>query len=328
MSSIAAYVRDVSSVAYTGAVSRRSRSIRVLAIAAASVVLLGAGVYGLVRYVVNYDRYRGFPPPTQVAGAAAGHVVRFTYASPALGHSASAAIYLPPGYGAAARAGARFPTLYLLHAPPGSPLGYLTIGALAPRMDALIARHQIRPFVVVIPDGHTSVDGNDTEWANAGAGRYESFVLDTVHAVDRAWATIPARGDRALAGLSEGGYGAANVALHNLAAFGTFESWSGYFVQTPTYAFAGASARLLAANSPNDYVGRLRSQLSALPTYAFLYRGRSDRLTSHADTVTFLQRFRAAGGHVAMAEYRGGHNWALWRARLPQMLRFASEHFT
>ncbi|MBS1869162.1 MAG: hypothetical protein JSS99_05820 [Actinobacteria bacterium] len=318
----------MSSVALTGTAGRRSRPIRVLAIAAAGVVLLGAGVYGLVRYVVNYERYRGFPPPAHVAGAAAGQVVRFTYPSRALGRPATATIYLPPGYAAAARAGARFPALYLLHAPPGSPLGYLTIGALAPRMDALIARHQIRPFVVVIPDGHTSVDSNDTEWANAGAGRYESFVLDTVHAVDRAWATIPARGDRAIAGLSEGGYGAANVTLHNLATFGTFESWSGYFTQTPTFAFAGASQRLLAANSPNAYVGALRARLAAQPTYAFVYRGRSDRLTSHADTLLFVQRFRAAGGHVAMAEYRGGHNWALWRARLPQMLRFASEHFT
>jgi enterochelin esterase-like enzyme len=303
------------------------RSLRLVAIAAAAAVALGVGVYGLVRYVVNYERYRGFPPPVQVAGAPAGRVVTLHFGSPALGRRASAAVYLPPGYAAAARAGGRFPVLYLLHAPPGSPLGYLTIGALQVRMDSLIATHRIRPFLVAIPDGHTSRDSNDTEWANAGAGRYESFVLDTVNAVDRRFATIQARGDRALAGLSEGGYGAANVTLHQLATFGAFESWSGYFTQTPTFAFNGASRRLLAANSPNAYVGSLRARLATLPTYGFLYRGTSDKITSHADTVTFARRFRAAGGHVALAEYPGGHNWALWRAHLPQMLRFASAHF-
>ena len=301
--------------------------MRLVALAAAAALLFGAGLFGLVRYVVNYERYRGFPPPVHVAGMPAGRVVTFHYASRALGKRAWAAVYLPPGYAAAGRAGGRFPVLYLLHAPPGSPLGYLTIGALQVRMDALIATHRTRPFLVVIPDGHTSKDGNDTEWANAEAGRYEDFVLDTVRAVDRRWATIPARGDRAIAGLSEGGYGAANVTLHRLGTFGTFESWSGYFTQTPTQSFTGAAQRMLDANSPNAYVGALRRQLAVLPTYAFLYRGTADKITSHSDTVTFLQRFRAAGGHVAMAEYPGGHNWALWRAHLPQMLRFAGAHF-
>jgi enterochelin esterase-like enzyme len=295
--------------------------------AAAAAIMLAAGIYGLVRYVVSYERYRGFPPPTQVPGAPAGRVVTIHFASRALGRRATAALYLPPGYDPAARAGGRFPVLYLLHAPPGSPLGYLTIGALQMRMDALIATHRIRPFLVVIPDGHTSKDGNDTEWANAEAGRYEDFVIDAVRAVDHRWATIPARGDRAIAGLSEGGYGAANVTLHRLATFGTFESWSGYFTQTPTQSFTGASQRTLDANSPRAYVGALRPRLAVLPTYAFVYRGTQDKITSHADTVSFAQRFRAAGGHVATAEYPGGHNWALWRAHLPQMLRFASAHF-
>lgn len=300
--------------------------MRLMAVGAA-LAWLGAGIYGLTRYVADYERYRGFPPPAHVASIAAGTLRTVRFLSPALHRSATYALYLPPGYAAAARAGARYPVLYLLHAPPGSPTGYVTIGALQVRMDMLIAAHEIKPFIVAIPDGHTSVDGNDTEWANAEAGRYEDFVLDVVHAVDRRWATLPARADRAIAGLSEGGYGAANVTLHHLRTFGTFESWSGYFTQTPTQSFAGASQALLAANSPNDYVAALAPALRRLPTYAFLYRGTRDRITSHADTVTFAARFRAAGGHVAWAEYPGAHNWTLWRAHLPQMLRFASAHF-
>jgi enterochelin esterase-like enzyme len=316
----------VSWTASTPGVVRARPATRLLAVAAA-LLWLGAGGYGLTRYVVSYERYRGFPPPALAASIPSGRVVSAHLFAPALGRTASYSIYLPPGYAAAARAGRRFPVLYLLHPPPGSANGYVTIGALQSRMGALLAARRIRPFLVVIPDGHTAKDGNDTEWANAGAGRYEDFVLDVVRTVDRRWATIPERADRALAGLSEGGYGAANVTLHHLSTFGTFESWSGYFLQTPTQAFAGASTALLRANSPNDYVAGLRARLRRLPTYAFVYRGRQERLTTHPDTATFVARLRAAGGHVSSAEYPGMHNWKLWRAHMSAMLRFAARHF-
>lgn len=300
--------------------------VRMTAVGAA-LAWLAIGAYGLTRYVANYERYRGFPPPAHVSSIPAGRLVKAHFYAPALHRRTWYSVYLPPGYAAAARAGRRFPVLYLLHAPPGSPLGYVTIGALQVRMDMLIAAHRIRPFIVAIPDGHTATDANDTEWANAEAGRYESFVLDVVRAVDRRWATIPVRADRAIAGLSEGGYGAANVTLHHLRTFGTFESWSGYFTQTPTQSFAGASQTMLAANSPNAYVAALAPQLRRLPTYAFVYRGTRDRVTGHADTVTFVGRFRAAGGHVRWTEWSGGHNWTLWRNHMPLMLEFASAHF-
>lgn len=294
---------------------------------AVALAWLAFGAYGLTRYVANYQRYRGFPPPVRAASVPAGRLVKAHFYSPALRRWTYYSLYLPPGYPAAARAGGRFPVLYLLHAPPGSPLGYVTIGALQVRMDTLIAAHRIRPFLVAIPDGHTAKFGNDTEWANAEAGPYERFVLDVVRAVDKRWATIPTRADRAIAGLSEGGYGAANVALHHLRMFGTFESWSGYFTQTPTDSFTHAAPALLAANSPNDYVAALAPQLKRLPTYAFVYRGTRDRVTNHLDNVTFATRFRAAGGHVRWTEWPGGHNWTLWRNHLPLMLRFASAHF-
>lgn len=310
-----------------GAVRRRPAPLMV-ALATAAIVWLGVGLFGLTRYVVNYERYRGFAPPTHLAtGAPTGSVVQMRFFSPALGRHATYQLYLPPGYAAAAQAGVRFPVLYLLHPPPGSPAGYLTIGALQQRMDTLIAKHAIKPYLVAIPDGHTRKDGNDTEWANAGAGRYEDFMLDVVRTVDHHFATIPGRADRALAGLSEGGYGAANIALRHLDVFGTFESWSGYFFQTPTLPFKGASAALLAANSPNDYVSALAPQLARMPTYAFVYRGSGEHLTSHLDTITFVERFRAAGGHVRFAEWPGLHNWRLWRAHMPLMLRFAGRHF-
>ena len=96
-------------------------------------------------------------------------------------------------------------------------------------------------------------------------GRYESFVLDVVHAVDRRWATVPDRAHRVLAGNSEGAYAAANVALRHLRTFGAFEAWSGYYQQTASGVFKHASPTQLRANSPATVVTGLRASIARLP---------------------------------------------------------------
>jgi Putative esterase len=183
--------------------------------------------------------------------------VQVHFYSRALHERRSYLIYLPPGYTTAAAHGRRFPVMYSLHAPPGRPDGYVLAGGLGIRMDALIAAGRVQPFLAALPYGKSGVLGNDTEWANTKVGAYESFVLDTVRAVDSRWATEAGRRGRGIAGLSEGGYGAANIALHHPGVFGVFESWSGYFEQTPTLPFAGASPAVLWANSPSAYVPAL-----------------------------------------------------------------------
>src|SRR5437899_1688107 len=80
-----------------------------------------------------------------------------------------------------------------------------------------------------------------TEWANTPHGRYESFVLEVVHQMDTRFPTVPRRRFRAIGGLSEGAYGAVNIALHHLTTFGTAESWSGYYLQHRAGPFRRAS---------------------------------------------------------------------------------------
>ena len=151
-------------------------------------------------------------------------------------------------------------------------------------------------------------------------------MLDTVHAVDRRWATNRARRDRAIAGLSEGAYGAANIALHNPRLFGTFESWSGYFEQTPTLPFTGASRAQLYANSPSAYLPHIAPALRRLGMHAYLSQGTRDSYPV-AKLYRFAAELRAAGADVRVSLYPGGHNWRLWRAHLPHMLEFASRSF-
>jgi enterochelin esterase-like enzyme len=288
-----------------------------------AVALLLAGSYGSYAYVHNYDLYRGFPPPSEPAGIPHGTLVHVHFHSRALGHRRSYLIYLPPGYRRAAAEGRRYPVLYLLHAPVGQGRNYVQTGGLDVRVDKLLARHRMRPFITVIPIAHSPF-GTDHEWANTSSGPYESFVLDTVRAVDARWATRRDRADRMLAGLSAGAYGAVNITLHHLATFGSFESWSGYFTQTPTDAFKGASRALLHFNDPTRYLPTVAGQLRRLGLHAYLYQGVHDDVPV-SDMLAFAHQLRADGAHVRTAVYAGKHNWTLWRARFSPMLEYAGK---
>jgi enterochelin esterase-like enzyme len=303
----------------TPAVSRRLPSVLM------SCWLL-VGLYGAWLYVHHYDLYRGFPPPTEPASIPHGRLREVSFWSTALGQRRHYLIYLPPGYERSAAAGRRFPVLYLLHAPAGKGQNYVLAGGLDVRVDELLASGSIRPFITVIPLGHAKLFGSDHEWANARAGRYEDFVLDTVSAVDSRWSTIGERRGRMLAGLSAGAYGAVNITLHHLSVFGSFESWSGYFTQTATYTFAGASPAELRANSPADYLPSVAPTIRRLGLSAYLYQGRSDDVPV-GQMIDFANRLGGAGARVSFAVYGGKHNWALWREHFSQMLRYASAVF-
>jgi S-formylglutathione hydrolase FrmB len=178
---------------------------------------------------------------------------------------------------------------------------------------------------VVMPDGRDGSVRSDTEWANTRGGRWEDVVLDTVHAVDARWATLPDRLDRAIGGNSAGGYGATNIALHHLGLFAFFQSWSGYFTQTQTGPFKDASIASLRANSPMDYVGALRARIRRKPVSALIYGGLQDRDTLQQPG--FVARLRAVGVDVDATTRPGRHDWRLWRSMLPATLLWLGARF-
>src|SRR5947209_3975432 len=214
-------------------------------------VWLGVGLSGAYVYVDGYSQTRGFPVLATPPGVPRGRVESVSFYSRALGRTERYLIYLPPHYRAQAARGRRFPVLYLLHGSPGATIGWVKIGAVDVRMNTLIARHAVRPMILVLPAGVEGWRG-DTEWANTRSGRWMDFLTEVVHNVDHRFATLARRRDRGIGGISEGAYGALNIGLHHLRMFSVIQSWSGYFRQTPTGVFKGASLAALQANSPAD----------------------------------------------------------------------------
>ncbi len=292
---------------------RRPRS-KVAVATVALVAFLGVGLAGARAYVDNFLAYRGFDAPRDpVYVKTSGTLRRIMVRSPALGGRAQEVyVYLPPGY--AAHPSRRYPVLYLLHGFPGRPLAFIETVQMGVVEDSLAAKRVAQPLILVMPFGSTSTF-TDEEWANgAHAGNeWASFVArDLVRYIDGHYRTIRAARARAIGGLSEGGYGAVDIALQNPHEFSVVESWSGYMQPAKLRSIYGQRLQLLQANDPMLLAPRDTAALQALGTYFWFYSGSEDHFrTQNAAFASELRRLQIP--HRFRLVY-GGHNWAIWRA--------------
>jgi enterochelin esterase-like enzyme len=145
-----------------------------------------------------------------------------------------------------------------------------------------------------------------------------------VHAVDTRFRAIRARTARGIGGLSEGGYGAINIAVHHPREFGLVESWSGYEKADDLGSIFGHRPSLLARNTPLDTLAAAAPKLRQAHTFFWLYSGRDDRfLGQNLAFASLLQSGRIAH---RLRIVSGGHNWALWRGNAADAYLAASKH--
>ncbi len=191
----------------------------------------------------------------------AGHIGSTSMAAPWSGGTASAVdvtVYTPPGYEPAGTR--RYPVLYEV------PTSYRLWGGatnVKAALDTLIGSGSIPAMIVVFID---SAGGPfpDTECADSFDHRqwYDTFAgVTMVGWMDAHYKTIAQPAARAIAGMSEGGYCAAILALRHPTVFGTSISFSGYFqagaAGVNSAAVFGGDKGLLAAYSPTTVAGQL-----------------------------------------------------------------------
>jgi S-formylglutathione hydrolase FrmB len=274
---------------------------------------LGVGLLGARGYVDNFLSYRGFDAPREPAFVGLPGITKpVSVPSAALGgRSQETYVYLPSGYAQHPRR--RYPVLYLLHGFPGRPLAFLQTVQMGVIDDALTARRRAQPLILVMPFGSTSTF-TDKEWVDgvAPGNGWSTFVArDLVRYVDSHFRTVASGAGRAIAGLSEGGYGAFDIALHHPGEFSLVESWSGYQRPDKLRSIFGSKLQLLPANDPRRLVRREATSLRTLGTYFWFYSGSTDRL--HAQNADFARELGSLRlPHRYFVAY-GGHNWALWR---------------
>ena len=148
-----------------------------------------------------------------------------TVLSADLGRPVHIRVLLPVHYADAPDA--RYPVLYLFHGTSGRASDWMSAGDA----EATTAPYDV---ITVMPECGFDGDGGFwfTNWVDQttshGPSQFESYLIDQlVPWVDDTLRTIPTRAGRAVAGLSQGGYGSAEMAARHPDMFSVMASFSG-----------------------------------------------------------------------------------------------------
>ncbi|GAB3805271.1 alpha/beta hydrolase-fold protein [Spirosoma humi] len=145
-----------------------------------------------------------------------GEVREVWYSSGSLNRMRRMHVYTPPGY---EKGNGKYPVFYLLHGGGDDDSGWNTVGRAGFILDNLLAAGQAKPMIVVMPNGSMPMPpatGQTDPMQGLSAMRdmfANEFLKDVMPYVEKTYRTLPNRENRALAGLSMGGFQTLDVSL-------------------------------------------------------------------------------------------------------------------
>jgi enterochelin esterase-like enzyme len=251
-----------------------------------------------------------------------GQVRDVWYHSQVTGSWRHAMVYLPPDYEANLKK--RYPVLYLQHGGGEDETGWIRQGRANFILDNLIAAGEAKPMIIVMASGYARRAGvpapnlagapmGSPQAAQARNEMAKAFEDDVTKAlipfVDKTYRTVPNRDNRAMAGLSMGGFQTFHVTLNNLELFSHIGGFSG-------------AAGLLDNREPDfktDFNGVMADPAAFGKKVHLLYLGvgtaEGERFTSRIrgmhDALT-----KAGIEHVYWESPGTDHEWQTWRRNL------------
>ncbi len=241
-----------------------------------------------------------------------GSVTRRWYNSPALNLDRRVTIYTPAGY---ETSGKSYPVLYLLHGMGGDEEAWISLGRTAQIMDNLIASGKAKPMIVVMTNGNAAQEAAPGE-SSAGMlppsmqlpktmdGSFETAFPDVVKFVESNYRVKKGKSNRAICGLSMGGY----HSLHISKEYPDMFDYVGLF-----------SAAIMPgekANSPiyENFDGKLKTQFSKKPKLYWIAIGKDDFL--YKANEEFRKKLDDNNYPYVYFENGDGHIWKNWRIYL------------
>jgi len=250
----------------------------------------------------------------KVQNVAHGTVSRMWYDSPTLNMKRRLTVYTPAGYENNPKQ--RYPVLYLLHGAGGDEEAWMALGRASQILDNLIAQDKAKPMIVVMTNGNASQEaapGESQQGFTAPSmslptapGSFEQSFPDVVLFVDRHFRTFACKADRAICGLSMGGFHSKYISASNPDMF----DYVGLF----------SAAISMGGNATSeiykDPEAKLKIQFDKHPKLYWIGIGSADFLyKSNADYRKFLDEHHYPYTYVETSE---GHIWKNWRFYLTQ----------
>jgi S-formylglutathione hydrolase FrmB len=239
-------------------------------------------------------------------------------------------VLLPLDYNQPAAKTKRYPVLYLLHGLTGHHTNWID----HTRLSDYATTYE---FIIVMPEGN---NGWYTDSATVSSDKYESYIFqELIPDVEKRFRVNNHREDRAIAGVSMGGYGALKFGVKYPQKFVLAASMSGalgaaawteaelhgreLIRRTLKLVYGPENSETRSANDLNKLYRELPAdQIAGLP-FVYLDCGTEDPL---------LQSNRGFVDTLMMRkiphEYRqlpGNHSWTYWDAQVQEVLRLAAK---
>lgn len=154
-----------------------------------------------------------------------GQIRQILFYSKSTDSSRRAFVYTPPDYNKDLTK--RYPVLYLQHGWGEDETGWSNQGKTNLIMDNLIANGKVKPFIIVMTYGMT----NEVKFGGLRTFDIKPFqtvlINELIHYIDANFRTLTDQPNRAMAGLSMGGFETRLITLKNLAVFSHIGLFSG-----------------------------------------------------------------------------------------------------
>ena len=241
-------------------------------------------------------------------------------------------VYLPPEYFEAKYKSYRFPVIELLHGEPGEPQDWINVVGIQVTLNNLIQQGQATPAVLVMPDANGG-DRISLQCLNQAHGPQDLTYLaeDVPDVISHLLRVQNPGAGWGVAGFSEGGFCAANMALRFRYRYGFAASMSGYFspylnkLINPSRMVSpfGGSRLLRIQNTPIDEV-RALAPGARLPQF-WLGAGEGDQ-ADMTNAEFFAQELQLHEATVPLdLTPGGGHTMGTWHAEVPPMIAWMTK---
>jgi S-formylglutathione hydrolase FrmB len=259
-----------------------------------------------------------------------------------LKHSVHYCVYLPASYdsGATRDPAQKYPVLYFLHGLGDNEQTLFNSGGWT-LLDDLRRQHKMGEFLIVAPEGGRTFYINSAD----GSVRYSDFFLqEFIPLIETKYRIGRGRGNRAISGISMGGYGALRFAFAHPEMFSAVSSQSAALItespqELDTAARSGAPmGKMLAAvfgspieaahwkeNSPFILAGRNQAGLRRLAIY--FNCGQDDNYGFEKGAATLHEQLQKQGVKHEYHPYPGDHSLSYFLAHFTEVMEFHSHAF-
>lgn len=245
-----------------------------------------------------------------------GTVSKVWYNSPTLGTDRRMTVYTPAGY---EKGNKRYPVLYLLHGMGGDENAWSELGRATQILDNLIAQGKARPMIVVMTNGNSDLQAAPgesslgftqptTQLPRTMDGSFETSFPEIVKFIDKNYRTIANKKNRAIAGLSMGGFHSMHISKQYPDMFDYIGLFSAAIMPRE-----GAKSAVY-----EDLEGKLARQFAKKPALYWIAIGNTDFL--YQANKDYRKMLDEKNYPYTYRESDGGHIWRNWRIYLSEFL--------